>query len=123
MMYSFHKNDLQPGAPRVLPAPLIPAALFLGAGLPLAPEIAGFLSGNGIDISIDTNRWYFIVWHRDEQPYPAATASYAMDGDQVVCEAIHVEPEHQSLNMETYLHQIGYGIWGQSSLTDSEQVD
>lgn len=120
MMYSFHKSDLQPGAPRVLPAPLIPAALFLGAGLPLDPEIAEFLSSNGVDISIDTNRWYFVVWYRDERPYPAATASYAMDGDEVVCEAISVEPEHQSLDIEAYLNQIGHGIWGQFQLPDSE---
>ncbi|WP_299855293.1 hypothetical protein [uncultured Roseobacter sp.] len=114
MMYSFHKSDLRPGAPRVLPAPLIPAALFLGAGLALHPEIDEFLSENGVDTNIATNRWYFEVWYRGEETEHAASASYVWDSDQVVCEAITVEPAYASLNMETYLDQIGHGIWGQS---------
>ncbi len=114
MMYSFHKSDLQPGAPRVLPAPLIPAALFLGAGLPLDPEISDFLTQHGVDTNIAINRWYFEVWYRGEETEQAASASYVWDGDRVVCEAISVEPAFASLNMEAYLDQIGHGIWGQS---------
>lgn len=117
MLYSFHQSDLAPGAPRVLPYPLIPVAIFMGMANPPSDEIAEFIMEHSDGPVAAINRWYIEVTDITSGGTAAAQASYVWQDGQVVCEAISVEPGHQGANIQPYLDQLGSGLWLCSSST------
>jgi len=111
MFYSYHTSDLNSDAPRVLPAPMIVGALYLGAGIPLEDEMAEFLVNHGGDPTDERGRWYVEIWDRSGQDVIAAKASFIWSDGDVLCEAISVHPEYASLDVEAYLQRLGCGLW------------
>lgn len=113
MMYSLHPIDLKPEARRVAPHPLVPQAHFHPAGVFLPADLAVFLESYDVFPRPDLNRWHVSIWNTEtDDTGPAAQASFVWDYQRVICEAIEVQDVYLSLNLEPYIMQLGYGLWG-----------
>ena len=113
MIYSLHPTDLKPDARRVTPHPLVPQAQFHPAGVFLPADVAVFLENHDVYPRPDLNRWHLSIWNTEaEDATPAAQASFVWDYQRVICEAIEVQDVYRSLNLEPYIMQLGYGLWG-----------
>ena len=113
MMYSLHPTDLKSDARRVAPHPLVPQAQFHSAGVFLPADVAAFLESHDVYARPDLNRWYVSVWNTEtDDTAPAAQASFVWDYQHVICEAIEVQQVYLPLNLEPYIMQLGYGLWG-----------
>ena len=113
MIYSLHPTDLKPDARRVTPHPLVPQAQFHPAGVFLPADVAVFLENQDVYPRPDLNRWLVSIWNVEtDDNSPAAQASFVWDYQRVICEAIEVQDEYLTLNLEPYILQLGYGLWG-----------
>jgi hypothetical protein len=113
MIYSLHPTDLKPDARRVAPHPLVPQAQFHPAGVFLPADVAVFLENHDVYPRPDLNRWHVSIWNVEtDDNSPAAQASFVWDYQRVICEAIEVQDVYHSLNLEPYIMQLGYGLWG-----------
>lgn len=115
MMYSLHPVDLKPNARRVAPHPLVPQAQFHPAGVFLPTDVARFLENHDVHPRPDLNRWHVSIWNTEtDDATPAAQASFVWDYQRVICEAVEVQDLYQPINLEPYIQQIGFGLWGVS---------
>jgi len=113
MMYSLHPTDLKSDARRVAPHPLVPQAQFHPAGLFLPADLAAFLGSHDVYPRPDLNRWHVSIWNTEtDDAAPAAQASFVWDYQRVICQAIEVQEVYYSINLEPYMMQLGYGLWG-----------
>lgn len=115
MMYSLHPTDLKPDARHVAPLPLVPQAQFHPAGVFLPADVAVFLENHDVYPRPDLNRWHVSIWNAEtDEANPVAQASFVWDYQRVICEAIEVQDVYQSINLEPYILQLGFGLWGVS---------
>lgn len=110
--YSFHKSDLEPSAPRVLPAPLVAAALFISAGPHMADEVGEFLAEHGRPLDVERNIWLTVVWDRSVGEYPIAQAAYSWMNQEVVREAATVHPDYSPLGIVSFMDGMGSALFG-----------
>ena len=111
-VYSFHKTDLEPLAPRVLPAPLVAAALFISAGPHMADEVGDFLVEHGRPLNVQPNIWMTVVWDRSRDEYPIAQAAYSWMDQEVVREAVTVHDDYATLPIEEFMDGMGCALFG-----------
>lgn len=111
MIYVFSDEDLTEGAPRILPRPLVTAALFLPAGKELPAEVTALL-GNRNDKPIpDQNRWVIEVWNECDEQGSIAIAIFTWQDGASFEEASSICPEYRAINTSDYLSKLGPRLW------------
>lgn len=119
-VFSFHRSDLVPGAPRVLPAPMTAGALFLSAGKNMTDEIADFLLDHGRPLDLERNIWVAIAWDRRRGDQPVGQAAFGWIDGAVVREAISVHPEYAGINLAGFLDHMGSALFGGRPIVELE---
>ncbi len=111
-VYSFHSTDLKPMAPRVLPSPLVAAALLISAGPHMADEVGDFLVEHGRPLDVERNIWLTVVWDRSRDENPIAQAAYSWIDNEVVREAVTVQGDYATLPIEEFMDGMGSALFG-----------
>ena len=113
-IYSFHRSELLPGSPRVLPLPLVPSSIYLTPVGDFPDDVEEFLGENSVSLNDPRGMWLCRIWDLTVRDDLIAMAAYSWRNDCVVRDALHMDDVHHALDLPGYLDMMGYGLFGQS---------
>lgn len=113
-MYNFHRSELLPGSPRVLPLPLVPSAFYLTSVGEFPNDIAKFLDENSVNLIEPRGIWLCRIWDLTADDDPIAMAAYSWRDDAVERTALYMDDVHHAIDVVGYLDMMGHGLFGKS---------
>jgi hypothetical protein len=110
--FVFNTSDLNPGSPRVLPAPLVAGAIFLNNSYHFTQDAEEFLDDLGVVRATPKSRWMVLVWDLRDGEENVAQASFAWTGTELVLEGMLIDEDYRAINLESYLMETGSALFG-----------
>lgn len=120
--YSFNYSDLEPRSPRVPPYPLVAATIYVNGTATENEAAKEFLDVIGAADAPPLSRWLVLMWDTGNAGVDIANASFAWTGTDVVLEGMYIDDAYQALNLDSYLIEIGSGLFGNREVMLPEAV-
>lgn len=116
MMLSFPKTAVAPQTgqckhPRVLPAPLIMAAVYIFGDWPAGPSIRDLIDNHGRGGIPQDGCWYLEIWDRADHLTALSQGCFTWSPDGVICEALSVVKDYAALNLCSLMVDHAERLW------------